>query len=333
MPMVEIYPMTFEPVFRDYIWGGRNLEALYGRALPEGIVAESWDISAYPGAVTRIENGYWKWRTLGDVTADLGGHFLGSVVRERFGIRFPLLVKLLDAQRDLSVQVHPDDRYAAAHENGSLGKSEMWYVLHAEPGAELILGLAAGATRAAFEQAVQAGQIEPQLNRIPVRAGDVLDIPAGTVHALLAGVIVAEIQQNSDATYRIYDWGRLRADGQPRPLHIERALDVIDWEHQPGALVAPQLIAEANGMKRELLVDAPAFTVERIALEPGTVYEGECDGNSFQIIGCVAGNGLLKWSGAPLALRAVRFTLLPAILGRYSLQGESASVWLRTYIH
>ncbi|MHB9032196.1 MAG: type I phosphomannose isomerase catalytic subunit [Anaerolineae bacterium] len=332
MPMVEIYPMSFEPVFKGYIWGGRNLEKLYGRKLPEGIVAESWDISAFPGAATRIDSGYWKWRTLVDVVNDLGGHFLGTTVRERFGVRFPLLIKLLDAQRDLSVQVHPDDAYASAHEDGAWGKSEMWYVLHAEPASELIYGLAPGVTRTSFQQALQNDQVAGQLQRIRVAAGDVLNIPAGTVHALLAGVVVAEIQQSSDTTYRIYDWGRLDAEGKPRPLHIDKALDVISWDSQPSGVVTPQVIAESSGLKQELLVDSPLFSVERISLSAGVSYQDKCDGSSFQVVGCVSGAGKLTWTGAPVAMNAVKFTLLPAIMGDYCLQATSDSVWLRAYI-
>lgn len=332
MPMAEIYPMTFEPVLKDYLWGGRNLERLFGRKLPAGIVAESWEISAFPGAATRIENGYWKWRTLADAVADLGGHFMGTTVRERFGGRFPLLIKLLDANRDLSVQVHPGDAYAQAHENGALGKSEMWYVLDAAPDAELIAGLAPGVTRASFEAALAANQLDTQLQRIVVHAGDVLNIPAGTIHALLAGVVVAEIQQNSDTTYRVHDWNRTDAGGQPRPLHIAKALDVINWGAAYSGAVKPQVLEAKEGLQREGLVDTQLFSVERITLEPGASYHGRCDGTSFEIIGCMAGEGQLRWSGTPLAMKAVRFTLLPAILGEYGIHASNASTWLRVYI-
>ncbi|MHB1356445.1 MAG: type I phosphomannose isomerase catalytic subunit [Anaerolineae bacterium] len=332
MPMVEIYPMTFEPVLKDYLWGGRNLERLFGRKLPEGIIAESWDISAFPGAASRVENGYWKWRTLADAVADLGGHFLGTTVRERFGGRFPLIVKLLDANRDLSVQVHPDDIYAQMHENGAWGKSEMWYVLHAESGAELIAGVAPGVTRASFEAALASGQLETQLQHIKVQPGDVLNIPSGTIHALLAGVVVAEIQQNSDTTYRIFDWNRIDADGMPRLLHIDKALDVINWGTAYSGRVKPQVVEDRGGVRREGLVDSTLFNVERITLEPGASYHGRCDGTSFEIIGCMAGEGKVCWSGAPLALKAVRFALLPAILGEYRIQAGNSSTWLRVYI-
>jgi mannose-6-phosphate isomerase len=332
MPMPEIYPMTFEPVFKAYLWGGRNLERLYGRKLPAGIVAESWEVSAFPGAANRIENGYWKWRTLGDAAAELGGHFLGTVVRERFGGKFPLLIKLLDANQDLSVQVHPDDAYARLHENGAWGKSEMWYVLAAAPDSELIAGLAPGVTRASFESALTSNQLETQLQRIKIQPGDVLNIPAGTIHALLAGVVAAEIQQNSDTTYRVYDWNRKDQAGQTRPLHIAQALEVINWGTIYPGVVRPQVSEAGEGILREGLVDSPLFTVERITLQAGAAYRGRCDGTSFEIIGCMAGDGQVRWSGAPLALKAVRFTLLPAILGEYRLQATTTSTWLRVYI-
>jgi mannose-6-phosphate isomerase len=235
----RIYPLTFVPVFRDYIWGGRHLETLYGRALPPGIVAESWDISGHASSPTAVAAGYWAGRTLPEVTAALGQALLGHRVAASAGAgRFPLLVKLLDANQDLSVQVHPDDAYARVHENGDPGKTEMWYVLHAGPGAELIYGLAPGANAADFRRAAQEGRLNEQLHRLPVHAGDCVFVPAGTVHALLAGAVVAEVQQNSDTTYRVYDWGRLGADGRPRALHLEKALAVIDW-----AQVAPDKIA------------------------------------------------------------------------------------------
>ncbi|NLV74693.1 MAG: mannose-6-phosphate isomerase [Chloroflexi bacterium] len=332
MAMPEIYPMTFEPVFRDYMWGGRNLERLFGRKLPDGVVAESWEISALPGSSTRAETGYWKWRTLQEVVGDLGGHFIGSTVRERFGVRFPLLIKLLDAQADLSVQVHPNDAYASEHENGSSGKSEMWYVLHAEPGAELILGTKPGTQRTDLEAAIQGGTLPDVLQRLPIRAGDAFSIPAGTIHALLKGCVVAEIQQSSDITYRIYDWQHLDANGHARPLSIVQALDVLDFEQATSQVVSPQVLAQGEGVLQEGLVAAPHFNVERIILEPGARFSSVCDGTSFQVLGCMNGAGTLRWSGAPMEIGAVRFVLLPAIMGEYTIVSDQASTWLRTYI-
>ncbi len=227
----KIYPLTFTPVLRDYIWGGRRLETLYGRELPAGIVAESWEISGHPVASTAADAGYWAGQALPAIQAALGEKLTGS--RAAWALaraKFPLLVKLLDANQDLSVQVHPDDAYALAHEGGELGKTEMWYVLHADPGAELILGVRPGTTREAFRAALEAHRLETVLQRVPIRPGQAVSIPAGTVHALLAGTVMSEIQQNSDATYRVDDWGRVGADGKPRPLQVDKALDVIDFD-------------------------------------------------------------------------------------------------------
>jgi len=226
----EIYPLEFTPVFQDYIWGGRRLATLFGRQLPDGIVAESWEISGHAKAATSVVGGRWDGKSLPEVLDALGEVLVGTDARDCLARgRFPLLVKLLDAHRDLSVQVHPDDAYAAVHEGGELGKTEMWYVLYADPGSELIYGLAQGVTPATLAEALQRGAVETQLHRLPIHAGDLFYIPAGTVHALLAGAVVVEIQQNSDATYRLYDWGRLGDDGRPRPLHVDKALEVIDW--------------------------------------------------------------------------------------------------------
>ena len=168
----RIYPLTFVPVFRDYIWGGRHLETLYGRKLPPGIVAESWDVSGHPSSPTTVAAGYWAGHTLPEVTTALGEGLLGRRgAHTAVAGAFPLLVKLLDANGDLSVQVHPDDTYAHAHENGDPGKTEMWYVLYAEPGTELIYGLAPGANAADFRRAAESGNLNAQLHRLPIEAG------------------------------------------------------------------------------------------------------------------------------------------------------------------
>ena len=328
----RIYPLTFEPVFRDYIWGGRHLESLFGRQLPPGTVAESWEISGHPSSPTAVQAGLWRGRALPGVMAELGVDLVGrgSDAMLRRG-RFPLLVKLLDANRDLSAQVHPNDTYARRHENGELGKTEMWYVLHAQPHAELIFGLARGVTPESLRYAIEQGEISSQLHRVPIEAGDSFFVPAGTVHALLAGAVVAEIQQNSDATYRVYDWDRLDDDGQPRPLHIRKALEVIDWDQIEPAKIIPRLLSEGEGVRRELLVDCAKFATERIVLESGATFHGDCAGESFEIWGCVAGSVEIEWAGDPIPCPAVRFALLPAALGPYRVRAKAAGTLLRVY--
>lgn len=330
---VTIYPLTFQPVFRDYVWGGRNLETLFGRKLPPGIVAESWEISTHPSSPTRVDSGAWRGQTLSEVTAALGVALVGANSAQMLARgTFPLLVKLLDANRDLSVQVHPDDAYAMAHENGELGKTEMWYVLYAQPGAELIYGLVRGATRESFCAALRENRLETQLRRLPIASGNAIFIPAGTVHALLAGVVVAEIQQNSDVTYRVYDWGRLGANGLPRPLHIDKALEVIDFEQTEPGLVEPEILYSAEGLTCTRLVHCPQFTVERIDLAAKATYYGCCDGSTFEIWGCIAGSCQVHWAGEAVKLEAIRFALLPAALGEYTLRAEQASTLLKAYM-
>ncbi|MEA3408418.1 MAG: type I phosphomannose isomerase catalytic subunit [Chloroflexota bacterium] len=329
----RIYPLTFVPVFRDYIWGGRHLETLFGRELPPGIVAESWDISGHPNSPTKVASGYWRGQTLNDMLEKLGADLVGTRSSEMLARgKFPLLIKLLDANAPLSVQVHPDDAYAQVHEDGELGKSEMWYVLHAESDAELVYGLSSGVTPESFRQAVKNNTLETQLHRVPIVAGDCIHIPPGTVHSLLAGEVVAEIQQNSDTTYRVYDWGRVGEDGEPRPLHVEKALEVIDWQCVEPDKVEPEPIAIGDRMKRSLLVSDPNFVVECFTMEGGAAFSERLDGTTFEIWGCLEGTGRVRWTGQALPLEAVRFVLLPAALGEYVIEAEDSSTFLRVYV-
>jgi mannose-6-phosphate isomerase len=328
----RVYPLTFTPVLRDYIWGGRRLETLYGRRLPPGIVAESWEISGHPTAPTMADNGYWAGRGLPEILAGLGGALVGP--RAGWALergRFPLLIKLLDAHEDLSVQVHPDDEYAAVHE-GDLGKTEMWYVLHADPGTELILGVRPGTTREVFKDALAAGNLAPLLHNVRISAGDAVAVPTGTVHALLAGTVATEIQQNSDTTYRVYDWGRAGADGQPRPLHVEKALEVIDFEHPAPGIVVPQVLSKSGGVREAELVRNRYFVVEELNIDQGVTYRGACDGSTMEIWGCVRGEADLEWEGEPVHLPAIRYVLLPATLGAFRVTARQPSTCLRTYL-
>ncbi|MBM4457547.1 MAG: mannose-6-phosphate isomerase [Chloroflexi bacterium] len=328
-----IYPLTFTPVLRDYIWGGRRLATLYGRSLPPGAIAESWEISGHPAGSTAADAGWWAGRSLPEILAELGRDLVGehadwSLARDRF----PLLVKLLDANQDLSVQVHPDDTYALAHEGGELGKTEMWYVLHAEPGAELIHGLAGGVTAESLRAALAAGQVEKVLRRTPIGAGQAVSVPAGTVHALLRGVVVAEIQQNSDTTYRVHDWGRLAADGKPRALHVEKALEVIAFGQQPPAIVAPRPLHDCADLVRSELARNRYFVVERVTLARGQEFTGVCDGSTLEIWGCVAGEAVVVWAGGSVSLPAIRYALLPAILGEFTVSASAMATCLRVYL-
>jgi mannose-6-phosphate isomerase len=330
----KLYPLTFSPVFRDYIWGGRNLETRLGREIPPGIIAESWEISGHPSSPTAVDNGPLAGLTLPELLDRYGLALVGrrsQAMLERD--RFPLLVKLLDANKPLSVQVHPDDDYANAHENGELGKTEMWYILHAEPDAYLTYGLKRGVTPASFRHHLETGSLESCLYQLPIRAGEAVFIPAGSLHAIMDGILLAEIQQNSDATYRVYDWNRVGADGQPRPLHIDKAMDVINFEQVEPEAFAVELLEEDHSFRRESITTSPYFNVERLIFsEKELRFTGRCDGATFEIWGAVSGRSQIFCGGQTLDLPAIRFALLPAIVGDYELKVTEPTVLLRVYV-
>jgi mannose-6-phosphate isomerase len=331
---MNLYPLLFQPVLKDYLWGGRSLETLFKRDLPQGIIAESWEIAAHENGDTVIRNGPYAGRSLTDLHAELGLALIGrrsSWAQERQ--KFPLLIKLLDAHRRLSVQVHPDDEYALTHEHNELGKTEMWVILHAEPEAEIILGVAPGTSRAAFRQALETGELAPLIHRIPVETGDFVCVPSGSLHAIMGGLVIAEIQQNSPTTYRVFDWNRLGDDGRPRPLHVDKALDVINFEQVAPSLPEIRQIVEEDGVRRLALCRNRYFSVERVEMAAGAAFQGECDGRTLEIWGAVSGEVMVNGGGRTVTLSAVRFTLLPAAMGAFTVAANSqASVLLRVYV-
>jgi mannose-6-phosphate isomerase len=329
----KLYPLTFAPVLRDYVWGGRRLETLYGRTLPSGVVAESWEISGHPAAPTRADAGFWAGETLPAILEALGERLVGARcgwALERN--RFPLLIKLLDARQDLSLQVHPGDEYARTHESGELGKTEMWYLLDVDPGTRLILGLRPDATRASFSEALQSGRLSELLHYVPIRAGQAVAVPTGTVHALLAGTVATEIQQNSDLTYRVYDWGRPGADGKPRPLHIEKAFDVINFGGPLQGVAVPVLLEDSGRLRRLELARNRYFVVEKVELASGAIYRGACDGATLEIWGCIAGGAQVTWDGPPVPLPAIRYALLPAAIGGFAVTASEPCICLRVFL-
>ncbi len=230
--MTALYPLRFRPIFKQYLWGGRRLETLLNKRLGQGErYAESWEVVDHGEDQSVVEAGPLSGRTLHELLEIYGEQLVGSGRGRRD--RFPLLLKFLDAQRDLSVQVHPDDAQAAQLDPPDYGKTEAWYVIHADEGSRLYAGLRRGVDRASFRQAIERKRVVDCLNVIVPKAGDCIFIPAGTVHALGAGIVVAELQQSSDTTFRVYDWDRVGPDGRPRELHIEQALEVIDFDRGP----------------------------------------------------------------------------------------------------
>mgnify|MGYP000671435443 FL=1 len=232
----EVDLIRIEPVFHEKIWGGRKLETEFGYTIPDGPIGECWAISAHPAGDCHVRDGAYAGMLLSSLWTE--HHELFGAAE---GDRFPLLIKFLDAAKDLSIQVHPDDAYAAEHEGGSLGKCECWYVLHADPNATIVVGQRAKSPEE-FGRLVEEGRWSELLNEVPVHAGDFFQIAPGTVHAIKGGTMVLETQQSSDITYRVYDYDRVQADGTKRELHLQKSLDVIDFGAKPitsGRVSAP----------------------------------------------------------------------------------------------
>jgi mannose-6-phosphate isomerase len=279
-------PLKFIPILKRLRWGNRRLGDVLGKPIgPHPDYAESWEICDHGDDRSTVETGSWSRWDLSALIRELPREMLG---RHAGLDQFPLLVKFLDAHDRLSVQVHPDDAQAAALVPGERGKTEAWVIVEAEPGSQIFAGLKPGVDRSALRLALSEGTIEQCLNRLDVSAGDCFFIPAGTVHAIGAGILLAEIQQSSDLTFRLFDWDRVGVDGRPRPLHVEQALLCIDFERGPIVKIVPQSVAGA-GHRVEEIVSCPFFTIRRhyvtspAAIENDdrchilTLLEGQCD--------------------------------------------------------
>jgi len=303
-------PLKFAKVLKEKVWGGRGFEDFLGIALTPGkTFGESWEVSAHPNGPSVVAEGPWAGRTLPDLVADLGPRLLGQATFDRFGGKFPLLIKYLDIHDKLSIQVHPDDAYALAKE-GEFGKSECWYILSASPDAQLIVGMAPGVTAEVFAQRSRAGQWEGLFRSVPVATGDFLHVTPGTVHASLTGsVLICEVQQNSDTTYRIYDFDRLE-NGQLRPLHLDKALEVIDFASEPRLFRKGTLPRKTvPGAVVEALVKDPYYTVDRIEVT-GRFAEAAAD--HFKVFSILEGRGQLVHAGGTADLAAGETWFLPA---------------------
>ena len=226
--MTPLYPLLFEANFHTIVWGGHSLKPLKGLPQDCETIGESWEVSAVPGSKSVVKNGPLAGRDLADITAEYGELLLGKAVATKYGDQFPILIKFIDAAKDLSIQVHPDDALAKARHN-CFGKTEMWYVMKAEPGASLYSGFKQHISKDEYAKRIADGTICDVLQKHEVKSGDVFFIPAGRVHAICGGIMVAEIQQSSNITYRIFDYNRMGLDGKPRQLHTEEAVDAIDY--------------------------------------------------------------------------------------------------------
>lgn len=312
--------MKMRPVLVERIWGGRRLAEWLGKPVPDGaLIGESWELSDHPHARSTVADGPLAGKTLRQVLEAHGSAVLGREgVSRGWGKRFGILVKFIDAADRLSVQVHPDDAYAAAHSRGESGKTECWVIMHAEPGATIICGLRPGTTKAHFAAAVDKGRVEELLVSRPVKTGDFIWVPAGLVHAIGPGIVLAEIQQTSDLTYRVFDWNRKDADGKPRELHVEKALETIRFTGDATPSGGRGRTSDETGLVIESLVDCAAFSLSRIQLDRRP-WAAETR-NSFAAVICLAGQARLATGEGGMSIRAGDTVLVPADAGEYALE-------------
>lgn len=322
--MAKLEPLLLERKLDARIWGGHTMAAWLALENAPAQLAESWQVYEQ----NRVTNGAHAGQTLAEVTVEHGAELVGTRSFARYGADFPLLAKFIDADDHLSVQVHPDDAYAHTVEaaSGFHGKTEAWYILHAAPQTDVIHGLTAPTTRAAFAEAVADGTLMELLRRVPIQAGDTIFVPAGTVHAINAGTMLFEIQQKSDLTYRVYDYDRRDARGATRELHLDRALDVINYDALAPALVEPINIGEG----RRLLVTCPYFAMERWQLD--LPVQNATDTATFEIFTILDGELALSWGDGTLMLERGVSVVLPAALGDYRLSPNGVASLLRCYV-
>ena len=287
MVKVPLYPLRFEPIYKTTIWGGDKILALKGMQPNGENLGESWEISGVQNDISVVSDGYLKGTSLNDLIQKYKEIFVGETVYQRYGNQFPLLFKFIDANQDLSVQVHPDDEMARKHRQSN-GKTEFWYVIEAEEGASLYAGLSKNCTSDELRTAVESGAVCQLLNKEEVSNGDAYFLPAGRVHAIGAGLLIAEIQQTSDATYRLYDYNRVDANGKPRELHLDKALESIDYKVYRNYKTAYNKNRLCKPIK---LKECGYFTINLITAD--TFVKFDYSGlDSFVVFMCVEGSAV-----------------------------------------
>ncbi len=321
MKTPELYPFLLEPAYKDYIWGGSRIPSRFNRNQPEGIYAESWELSDRPEGMSLVANGSLKGQSLSALISRFGKELLGYGIQST---SFPLLVKLIDAKERLSIQVHPDDASAALGIGEA--KTETWHILDAPKGGQVFAGLKPGVTEANFLDALKAGKLEGTLQAIPVTAGDTIFIPGGRVHAICEGMLILEVQQNSNTTYRVYDWGRVDKAGKPRELHVEQALKVIHWSDNAPVKTTPRPISEKPGARVTELVVSPYFLLEK--LDISAPFFVRHDSASFHALFNEKDDFQILSESGTETIPGGRTCLIPAKLNRYTLKptGKQASV-------
>ena len=311
----QLYPFVFEPILKHRIWGGGKLATVLGKEIPDDRTGESWELSAVEGDVSLVANGAMEGTPLTELIVEFGGDLLGRSVHEKFGNKFPLLFKFIDAREDLSIQVHPNDTLAKERHN-SFGKTEMWYVMDADEGSQIIVGFKPGATPQKYLQALKDKTLPQMLERKTAAAGDVFFLETGTVHAIGAGILLAEIQQTSDITYRIYDWDRVDDEGNNRELHVDQALEAMNYDQVDAVRKYDSVENSANP-----IVDCPYFTTNFIPLDGE--FQPKVPEGSFAVYMCVEGSFSIRADEVDYIFTKGDTVLVPAVLNRERLTGNA----------
>lgn len=320
-------PFLLRPAAKDYLWGGSRLNDEFAKGIDMSPLAETWECSTHPDGPSTVASGPFAGQELGKVLA-AHPEFLGTHSLHLTGGRpeLPILVKIIDAQQPLSVQVHPDDDYAREHEGGSLGKTELWYVLSARPDTQLVFGFSHDMTVEQVRRMAENGRIEDYLNHVPVHRNDLFFIEAGTVHAIGAGAVVAEIQENSNLTYRLYDYKRKDKDGRERPLHLDKALAVANLRSKGAPRQPLRVLRYSAGCASELLARCRYFQVERLLLNTEThreLTDFSTGPNSFHCLLCIEGCGVLSGEGVTLPFFKGDCLFVPADSVPLKLHGKA----------
>ncbi|MDP2525288.1 type I phosphomannose isomerase catalytic subunit [Maribacter dokdonensis] len=315
-----MHPLKFKPILKERLWGGTKLKEVFGKPIESDITGESWELSTVPGDISVVANGSLEGKSLQELIDSNGEELLGKSVVERFGKEFPILIKFIDAKQDLSIQLHPNDALAKERHN-SFGKTEMWYIMDADPKAELIVGFNKDVTKEEYAESVANDTLLDLLNYEQVKEGDTFFINTGKIHAIGAGVMLAEIQQTSDVTYRVFDFNRKDKDGNLRELHTDLALDAVDYEKKDDFKVSySQEKNEVNTM-----VDCPYFKTNFIELTENLELD-TINRDSFTILMCVGGEAKISTAEGEVAIKSGETALLPASTQKISLQSTGAKL-------
>jgi mannose-6-phosphate isomerase len=321
-----LYPLKFSPILKDKIWGGTKLKTIFGKDAETDKLGESWELSGYEGDESVVTNGILAGNNLTELIEIYMGELVGDRIFDEYGLSFPLLFKLIDANENLSIQVHPGDEVAAERHN-SYGKTEMWYVVDADPGAELIIGFTKNCTRDEYLDALEEDKVEDLLQKVVVKKGDVFFIPAGLVHAIGKGVVVAEIQQSSDITYRIYDYNRKDDKGNERELHTDLALDVINFS----AAKNPKSDYKVQFNEITPLVECDYFTTNMLRFDAAVTRNyGTLD--TFVAYMCLEGNMVIECNGEKIIVNKGDTFLIPASINELELIPEKEVTLLEVYV-